>query len=133
MADITVTAADVRPLPGAIIERYDLGEAADVGEIVYLASDGDVEQTDASAAGTAYGIGVIVALHHGGTIGAAGDTADVVVWGRVTGFSGMTIHDVLYISNTKGALADAAGDNSHKFARARSATTIFVQPPMTEA
>lgn len=133
MADITVTAADVRPLPGAVIERYDLGAAADVGEVVYMVSDGDVEQTDANAAGTTYGIGVIVALHHGGTTGAAGDTADVAVAGRVTGFSGMTVGDVLYISDTTGALADAAGTTEHKFARARSATTIFINVPMTEA
>lgn len=133
MADITVTAADVRPLPGATVERYDLGGSVNVGDSVYMASDGDVEQADAGTATTAYAIGICVSVPNGGTIGAAGDRADVVTWGRVTGFSGMTPGDVLYQSDTTGKLADAAGTTSHKVARARSATEIFVMPPMTEA
>jgi len=137
MADITVTATDVRPLPGATIERFIAGGAITVGDTGYMASDGDIEEAAASAVGTTYAIGVVVSVVNGATDGAtvaaAGDTVELVTWGKVTGFSGMTPHDVLYQSNTAGTLADAAGTTSHKFARARSATTIFVQPPMTEA
>ncbi len=136
MADITVTAADVRPLPGAVIEAYDAGGALSVGDAVYMAADGDVEEADASAAGTAYAIGIVVSITNaatGATTAAAGDKVDVCTAGRVTGFSGMTPGDVLYMSDTAGALADAAGTTSHKVARARSAVTIFVNPPMTEA
>jgi hypothetical protein len=136
MTDITVTAADVRPLPDAIIEEYDAGGSGSVGDLVYMATDGDVEESDASAAGTTYAIGVVVAV--GGGIGGrttfvAGDRLAVVVWGRVTGFSGMTPGDMLYVSNTAATLGDAAGDNSHKMGRARSATVVFIQPELTEA
>lgn len=134
MADITVTAKNVRALPGATIERFSAGGAGNVGDEVYLASDGDVEQADGSAAGTAFGIGIAVAV--GGTdktAFVAGDTLDVVTWGPVSGFSGMTPGDVLYTSDTAAKLADAAGTNSHKMGRARSAEIFFVQPAITEA
>jgi len=137
MTDITVTAADVRPLPGATVERFEAGGALAVGDTVYMASDGDVEEADGSAAGTAYAIGVVVSVINGATSGAttaaAGDTVEVATWGPVTGLSGMTPGDVLYQSDTAGALGDAAGSTSHKVARARSATVAFINPPMTEA
>ncbi len=134
MADIAVTAKDVRPLPNALVERRRAGGSGNVGDIVYMAADGDVEVTDASAAGTTYGMGVVVAVAGTDqTAFVAGDNLDVVVFGQVTGFSGMTPNDVLYISDTAAKLGDAAGTTSHKFARARSATVLFVNPPMTEA
>ncbi len=133
MADISVTVADVRPLPGAVIERYDAGGALAAGDSVYMASDGDVEEADASAAGTTYVIGVVVSGPEGKTSFAAGDRVDVVTWGRVTGFSGATPGDVLYQSDTAGALADAAGSTSHKVGRVRSAAVVFICPAITEA
>jgi len=133
MADISLTAADVRPLPGAIVERYDAGGALAAGDAVYMADDGDVEEADASAAGTAYTIGIVVSGPDGKTSFVAGERLDVVTWGRVTGFSGATPGDVLYQSDTAGALADAAGTTEHKVGRARSATVVFVCPAITEA
>ncbi len=136
MADISLVAADIRPLPGAVIESYDAGGALGIGDLCYMASDGDVEEADASAAGTAYAIGIVVSISNAATgalTAAAGDRVDVCTYGRVTGFSGMTPGDVLYVSDTAGVMADAAGTTSHKFARARSAVTVFVNPPMTEA
>jgi hypothetical protein len=131
MTAITVTAADVRPLPGAIVERHQAGGSGNVGDTVYMASDGDVEQADASAAGTTYAIGVVVSAPNGATAFVAGDEIDVAVLGRVTGFSGMTPNDVLYQSDTAARLDDAPGTTSHKVARARSATVVFINPPMT--
>lgn len=133
MTTITVTPADVSPLPGATIESYNAGGAGNLGDTVYMASDGDVETADGSAVGTAYAIGVVVAIQGGKTSFVAGDRLDVCTRGRVAGFSGMTPGDVLYQSDTTGKLEDAAGTTSHKVARARSATTVFVNPPMTEA
>ena len=136
MADITVTAADVRPLPGARTRDFDAGGSGNVGDYVYIASDGDVEQTDASAAGTTYGVGVVVAIggsSSGRTAFVAGDRVTVVYDGPVTGFSGMTPHDVLYTSNTAATLGDAAGDNSHKAGRALSATVLLLIPAVSEA
>ena len=133
MADISKTAADIKPLPGAMVERYDAGGTIAIGQTVYMATDGDVEVADASAAGTAYAIGIAVGSNDGATSFAAGDRVDVVVFGRVAGFTGMTPGDVLYQSDTAGALADAAGTTSHKVGKARSATVFFVNPELTEA
>lgn len=133
MADISLTAADVRPLPGATIERYDAGGSLAAGDSVYMADDGDVEEADGSAAGTTYAIGIVVSGPEGKTSFSAADRVDVVTWGRVTGFSGATPGDVLYQSDTAGALADAAGTTEHKVGRARSATVVFVCPDITEA
>ena len=133
MADITVTALDVKPLPGSVIERHTAGGALAVGDFVYMAADGDVEEADASAAGTAYAIGQVVSAPNGALAAVAGDIVDICVLGRVAGFSGMTPNDVLYMSDTAGALADAAGTTSHKVARARSAVIVHINPPMTEA
>ena len=133
MADISKTAADVRALPHAVVERYDAGGSLNAGDTVYLASDGDVDQADASAAATTYAIGIVIADSDGSTSFVAGDRVDVVTFGRVAGFSGMTPGDVLYQSDTAGALADAAGTTSHKVGKARSATVFFVNPDLTEA
>lgn len=135
MADIAVTPIDVRPLLGAELERHTAGGSGNIGDTVYQAADEDVEQGDGSAAGTAYSMGIAVKnLNNPVALTfAAGDTLEVVVFGRVAGFSGMTPNDVLYQSDTAGKLADAAGTTSHKVARARSATVVFVNPPMTEA
>lgn len=134
MALITVTPADVRPLPGAEVERYNAGGSGNVGDLVYMATDGDVEQGNGGAAGTAYAIGVVVSVNGGPkTSFVAGDRLDVVVKGRVTGFSGMTPGDMLYQSDTAGRVGDAAGTTSHKVGRARSATVLSVNIPNTEA
>ena len=133
MADISLTVADIRALPGAITERYDAGAAITAGQTVYIAADGDVEPGDGSDASTAYSIGIAVAGQDSATSFAPGDRIDVVVFGRVAGFTGMTPGDVLYQSDTAGALADAAGTTSHKVGKARSATVFFVNPDITEA
>lgn len=133
MADVTMTAADARPLPGCIVERYDAGGSLAAGDAVYMATDGDVEEADANAAGTTYTIGIVVAGPDGLVSFSAGDAVDVVTWGRVAGFSGATPGDMLYQSDTAGALADAAGSTSHKVGRARSATVVFICPDNSEA
>ncbi|MCP5016863.1 MAG: hypothetical protein GY938_16585 [Ketobacter sp.] len=135
MADITVTSNDVRPLANAVLRRFVAGGSGSVGDLVYIAADGDVEQADASAAGTTYSSGVVVKnlSNADSATFVATDILEVAVFGSVAGFSGMTPNDVLYQSDTAGQLADAAGTTSHKFARAHSATVLFVNPAITEA
>ncbi len=133
MADITVVAANVRPLEGALTRRFEAGGALSVGDAVYINADGEVEEADASAVGTAYASGLVVSAPDGKTSAVEGEWVDVLLYGPVVGFSGMTPNDVLYLSNTAGALADAAGDNSHKVARALSATIVLWDPALTEA
>lgn len=133
MADIAKTASLIRPLVGAVVERYTAGGAGALGDLVYEDANGNVQVTDADAAGTTYGFGIVISAPNGATSFVSGDAVDVVVFGRVTGFSGGTPHDIVYASNNAGAVADAAGTTSHKVGRMRSATVLFVNPALTEA
>jgi hypothetical protein len=130
MADVTVTAADVRPLPGFSVLRFPAAGALNVGDAVYLKSDGTVDATDADAAATAVCLGIIVGIGaFGKTVAAAGDIVDVQVGGVVTGFSGLTIGGLVYLSTTAAKLADArpagaSGDFVFIVGIAISATSI---------
>ena len=133
MADITVTAASVRPMPGAVIQRYQAGEAMDIGTAVYLKSDGKVWKADADAAASSMAIGLVVSAPNGATAAAADDYVDVVVRGVVTGAASMTPGGLVYSSTTAGAVADASpagssGDYRWIVGYAVSATGIYVMP-----
>lgn len=133
MALINLTAKSIRPLPGAIILRMIAGGAGNVGDSVYIAADADAEVGNGGATATAYTSALVVSAPNGRTSFVAGDAIDVVVYGPVSGFTGMTPRDIIYQSDTDGRLADTAGTNSHKFGRAWNATTLFVNPALTEA
>ena len=138
MAVIDVTAAKVRPLNGAVVRRYRLGAAANVGDGVYIASDGDVEPVDADAQASAQGRGVVVAIGaRGKTAGAAGDVADVVVHGPVElgNETAMTPGASVYGSPTAGKLDQTAsatsGDYNAILGYAETSTILFVDPQVT--
>ena len=128
MADITVTAADVRPLVGATVRRFEAGGTIDIGAPVYIADDGDVEETDGSLVATAWAIGLAVSTPDGGTSAAAGEYVDVVTRGPVAGFSSQTPGTLVYVNDTAGACATTAGTNSFIIGYAESATTVYVRP-----
>jgi len=131
---ITVTKADVRPLPGAIIETFVVSGTVFVGEAIYN-NGGSATRSNAGATATAYGVGIVVACPGGGTAAVTGDRVDVAVFGRVAGFSGMTAGTpAIYTDNTAGALVQGTGGTvAHKIGVARSASVIFVQPAITQA
>ncbi len=133
MAAISKTSADVRPLPGAVVVQGTAGEALNLGDVVYLdGTAGAYKKADRGAANTAQAKGIVVSAPDGATSAASGDAIDVVVFGPVTGFSGMTPGALLYVG-TAGALDDAApaaASGQYKFivGWARDASTVFVQP-----
>lgn len=110
MADITVTAAKVAPVFPDQAEIYSgvCSTTITAGQVVYFNSDGKLALSDASAAGTTIAAGV--ALEGGG----AGQGISILKRGIVAGYTVSTLdpHAVLYISDTAGAMADAAGSNS---------------------
>jgi hypothetical protein len=132
MADVTVTAGDVRLISGPV-RRFKAGGTGSLGDFVYVADDGDVEQTDADAAASAQSTGVVISAgQEGATTFAAGDPLDVALPGAiVTGFSGLTPGAPVYASVTPGAGADAipaaAGDYIWVSGRAISATELLVE------
>lgn len=128
MAVVTITAREVRPLPGAIVREYDAGATGNVGDLVYVDSNGKAQPADGSAAGTARARGLVVAAGSmGKTTFAAGDRLSVVVFGPVAGFSGMTPGNIHYVSDTTGKVDTAAGTVSHTVGYAEAAGVLFVQ------
>lgn len=128
MANLTATPRNVSMLPGAIARTCKAGGAGNVGDTVYIAADGDVEQANGGAAGTAKAHGIVVAAGcEGKTTFAAGDGLSVVVFGPVTGIAG-TPGALGYQSDTAGKIADAAGTVSHIVGRQESANVFFVHP-----
>jgi len=97
---VSVTAADVRPLPGAIIRRFAAGGSLTAGDPVFIASDGDVEQATANAAASARAMGMVVAGSDGATTYASGDMVDVVKYGAVAGFASVEEEKDIFIGGT---------------------------------
>lgn len=137
MADASLTAAEIRPLQGAVIRQFTAGGTVNVGDVVYIASDGDVEQADANLAASAEGAGIVVAGPNSATAIAAGDPVSVVMMGPVGGFSGLADGSPYFVSATAGKLADAApsgaGSWTHGMGRAESDTVFFVLPGVRAA
>lgn len=106
MADISVTAADVRPVFQGQAEIYDFvaAVAIDAGEAVYLTTAGTVGLADANAAGQQQAIGIALKSV------SAGEAVSVLKKGHLYGFdlSGMNPGAFAFLSDTAGALADAA-------------------------
>lgn len=107
MADIAVTAAQVGVVNPAECEVHDFIAAAALtaGQAVYLDANGKVGVADANAAGAQQFRGLALK-----TVG-AGQPVSVLKKGRVYGFtiSGLAYNAPVYLSDTAGALADAAG------------------------
>jgi len=133
MASVSFTAADVRPLPGAVVVRLEAASACTPGDAVYVDSDGKAELADADALASAKLFGVVCAGPEGKTSFAAGDMLDVVAFGPVAGFSSLTPGAWLYASTTAGDISDAApggssGDYVYVLGTCLSAAKVFVNP-----
>lgn len=117
MAAITKVSAEVRPVNAnqCIIRQLVSGEAIDVGEAVYIdTTTGAAMLAAGGTAATVQFVGIVVAIgSEGRTVGAgAGETLSVVLSGPVAGFD-IGAGVIAYVSNTEGALADAAGTKAY--------------------
>jgi len=138
MADITMTANLVRPLPHAVVRRFDAGGTMYVGEAVYVADDGDVERADANDSLQAIVKGIVVADNDGGTAISSGDRVDVVVFGPVAGYSSLTPGLLMYASATAGGMTQTPGDLGSGTYECvvgdnETATIIFVNPHLVSS
>lgn len=133
---MAVTAANVRPLAGAITRKGRAGGNLTMGMPFYPASDGDWEAADANVtAAIAAGRGIIVEVPFkapGGTTAVDGDEVTGVVFGPVGGFSSLTPGALQYISATVGTLTETAPTGAtnwqHAIGYALDANTVFVMP-----
>lgn len=107
MADIASTAAQIGVAFPEKAEIYDFIAAATIvaGQAVYQNSAGKVDLADANGSGTLQFRGIAL------TGAGAGQGVSVLKCGHCYGFtvSGVAYDAPLFVSNTAGALADAAG------------------------
>jgi hypothetical protein len=114
MADVTVTAAQVSPLYPRFAEIYPVvfAETVTAGQILYQTSAGTFGVADANVAGKQQARGI--ATEGGG----AGQGGSMLVRGHCAGFTVSQAYDAqLFLSDTAGAVADAAGTMSVPIAR----------------
>jgi hypothetical protein len=116
------TAANVKPLEGAIIRRYTAGAAIAAGEIVSMQSDGYVDPSDSTSAAQMI-VGVAI-----GAAAAAGDRVDVVVFGPVMSILEGTIGGAVYDSTTPGEPLQTTAGNQKQVGWAEAANVLFVRP-----
>ena len=116
------TAANIKPLEGALIDRFTAGAAVAAGEFVVMSSDGYIDPTDStSAKSLVLGVAVQAAA-------AAGERIDVVTHGRVKCLTGATPGAVVYNSTTAGEPSESTAGNQTVAGIAVSATILFVRP-----
>lgn len=109
MADLTVTATKVAPVFPSKAEIYPMiaTEAITAGQVVYLLSTGKIGVADANAAGKQQARGIALES------APAGGAVSVLKRGHVSGFTISQNGDTrLFLSDTAGAVADAAGTMS---------------------
>lgn len=139
MADVTVTAGDVRPVGDVTIERVTAGGSVNIGDAVYLNSSGQAIQCTAATASITtamfYGIAVATPDGSGGTVVASGQHLDVVTRGCVCGFSSLAEGIHHWVSATAGKIADAqAGSGYFNYiVGIPRTTTIMDVRPMCES
>ena len=120
------TAANIKPLDGAIVRRYTCGATVAAGELVVMSSDGKIDPANTTSAVAAV-LGVAVQG------GADTNRIDVVVFGPVKAITGGTPGAICYASDTAGEPAESAGTNLGICGIVESATVIFVNPAVAEA
>lgn len=111
----------------AVVPKAVAGETVAAGDLVYFDdTDNEWKLTDADTASTVYNVELGIA-QGAGTDGAA-ISGGVLTFGLDANQSGLTKGDVLYVSNTAGAIATSAGTNSRIIGRAYDADEIYFVP-----
>ena len=116
------TAANIKPLAGAIVRRYTSGTAIAAGEIVHLETDGYVDPAVVSGApDEAIGIAVQAAS-------AAGEVIDVVGLGPIVCLTDATPGGTVFTSASAGEPTQTDASYLTAVGYAESATVLFVLP-----
>lgn len=136
MAAVTMTAADVRPLPGSVVRRFTAVSTVNAGTPVYLDSDGKIAHGNATGRATSHVIGMAVADNNGSTIFLADDPVDVVVFGPVAGGSSLAEGSFAYCGTTAGGMEDGTpGSGNYRCVVGipHAAGILFINPVITDA
>lgn len=122
-ATIESTAANVKPLTGAIVRRLPPGEEIAAGAIVAIESDGYLDESDSTSTDEVVGIAIQAA-----TGALVPKLIDVVVLGPIKCITSGTPGATVFNSTTAGEPSESSGGNNTAVGYCESATVIFVLP-----
>lgn len=129
---VDTTAANVKPLDGALVRNYIAGSAISPGHPVVMSSDGYIDSADSDALSTNTVLGIALPPRNQATAYASGDKVAVVVFGPVQCVTGGTPGAYAYTGATAGDINETAGTKSLIIGVVEAATVIFVRPtPIT--
>lgn len=120
------TAANIKPLRGAVIRRGTSGAAIAAGEIVELQSDGYWDPADASTV-VIRKLGIAIQA-----ASAAGEVIDIVTHGPVKCLTGASPGAIVYVSDTAGEPSESAGTKDTIIGFSESTTVLYVQPQIID-
>lgn len=115
------TAANIKPLEGAVIQRYTAGATIEAGEIVSMMADTYVDPGIATAFTGCMVKGIAL------NAAVAGKTVDVVTSGRVRCLTGATPPGFVYLSDTAGEPSESVGTKDVIVGHSENATDLFVR------
>ena len=117
MAEIPVTPAliDVPTPHNCEIERGILGAPAAPGMFVYLDGVNGWKPAIGTSAAAAHARGLVIADGFGSVTCQSGQTVDIVVKGRVSGFTGLTPGLPVYVSPDTAGAGDQAAPTTGEF------------------
>lgn len=114
----------IRPNEGALIVRMTVGTGGvAAGDIVATGTDGVTACDGNGTAANHIPVGVAIKT------ASATDKVDVVILGRVSGFTSGTVGKLVYPDDTTaGTPSETASTNKHAIGFMESASVLFVQP-----
>ena len=118
------SAANVKPLEGAIVRRGTLGASVTAPSPVTLQSDGKWDPCDTSAAQLTVGVAI--------QTGVDTQEVDIVMYGPVVALSGATIGALVYGADAAGGFETAVGTKDLVIGYAETATVLFVNPQIID-
>lgn len=113
MTAVTRTIGNVGPLPHPkpLTRPFEAAAEVELGELVYVTSATKVNLARANAAGTSNSFGPVIAgpaADPGVDTFPAGSQVSVLIFGAMTGFSGMTVGNWYYLSSAVAGGLDTA-------------------------
>lgn len=113
MSNIALTAANIRAhvSHGAVVVPGQAGGTITIGDLLYIASDGDWERADGDVAGgaPARAVGVAVESFDGETTINSTNPVSVCVFGPVSGYTSLTGGANYYLADAAGKIDTAVG------------------------
>ena len=120
------TAANIKPLEGAIIRRFTAGATIAAGELVSMMADGFVDPTDTGTFAGALVVGVALQAV------SSTEVVDVVTYGPVKCITGGTPAALVSGSDTAGEPSESVGTKDVIAGWNESATVLFVRPRLID-